>query len=552
MTNVMGPLAEQIYRQKYSMDGLEEWADTARRVATHVVGPHFPELVEPITQAITDRKFMPGGRYLYATGRPFAQTQNCLLLKVEDSREGWADLMRRVTTGLMTGAGVGIVYTALRSNGALVGGMGGRSTGPTALMQMVNEAGRHIMQGGARRSAIWAGLHWYHPDVFDFITLKDWTEDVKYLKEQDFNFPAPMDTTNISVILDDEFFEAISDPDFELTYADGATSQTYTVDHEWAQRVYWTVVEKMLTTGEPGFSIDTGENAGESLRNACTEITSADDNDICNLGSINLAKVESKEEFANLVEMGTAFLLCGTLYSRVPYDEVADTRAKNRRLGLGLMGIYEWLALRGKPYAPDKELGEWLEEYARSTEIAAAMAHYLGVTPPVKTRAIAPNGTISMLAETTSSGEPAFAAATKRRYLKNGKDWVYQYYIDYTVQRLVDKGLDPDKLEYAYDLAKDPERRVLFQAWLQQYVDHGISSTINLPAREEQLFTTEEFGDMLLRYLPNLRGVTVYPNGARGGQPLTAVSYEEAAGNEGVEFEETSNDRACISGVCGI
>lgn len=529
--------ASTVYAQKYQQPG-EEWADTARRVVETVMQPYFPEMVEEMVEAVAQRKVMPGGRYLYATGKPFHQTQNCLLLRVGDSREEWADLMRRITSGLMTGAGVGIVYSDLRANGAPVRGMGGRSTGPIALMQMVNEAGRHIMQGGSRRSAIWAGLHWWHDDVFEFIKLKDWSEDVRALKEKDFNFPAPMDGTNISVILDDEFFAAYKDPDHHM--------------HDRALHVYWGVVEKMLVTGEPGFSIDVGENAGENLRNACTEVTSADDNDICNLGSINLARVETKAEFARLVKLTTAFLLAGTLYSLVPYEEVADTRERNRRLGLGLMGIYEWLAVRGKPYAPDHELGEWLREYEKSTEIAGALARRLGISAPVKTRAIAPTGTIGILAETTTGVEPLFAAAYKRRYLK-GTVWHYQYVVDEAARRLIeDKGVNPEDLETAYDLAQDPERRIRFQAWVQTYVDHGISSTLNLPARDAQSFTVEEFGELLLRYLPLLRGVTVYPDGARGGQPLNVVPLQEALDWEGTEYEEIGADQACVSGVCGV
>lgn len=550
--DTMGRLAETIYLDKYSLDGEEEWQDTAYRVVNAVVGEYFPELVMEITQAVIDRKFMPGGRYLYASGKPFAQTQNCLLLRVSDSREGWADFIRRVITGLMTGAGIGAVYTDVRSRGTRTKGMGGVATGPVSVMKMANENGRQIMQGGGRRAALWAGLHWHHPDIFEFIHTKDWSDDVKALKEKDYNFPADLDMTNISVILDDDFFAAMEDEHFLKEYPNGDSGEVYQVTQEHARKVYWKVVEQMLTTGEPGFSVDTGDNSNESLRNACTEVTSEDDNDICNLGSINMARVASKEEFANLVQLGTIFLLCGTLYSEVPYSEVRDTRTKNRRLGLGLMGVYEWLVMRDKPYAPDAELGEWLDEYAKSTEIAALYADTLGVSRPVKTRAMAPNGTIGMLAETTTSIEPMFAPAIMRRYLKNGKDWVYQYYIDSIAQRLAEKGLDPDKLESAYDLAKDPERRVLFQAWFQQYVDHGISSTINLPEPHLQPFTNQEFGEMLLTYLPSLRGITVYPNGARGGQPLTAVSYEEAAGREGTEFAETSNDKACKSGVCGI
>jgi ribonucleoside-diphosphate reductase alpha chain len=426
--------------------------------------------------------------------------------------------------------------------------MGGKSTGPLALMQMVNEAGRHIMQGGSRRAAIWAGLHWNHPDIFDFITIKDWSDDVKALKEKDFNFPATMDMTNVSVILDDDFFAAIEDPDFVPEGWD-EDERKHTA-HGWAQAVYWRTVEKMLTTAEPGFSVDVGVNARENLRNACTEVTSEDDSDICNLGSINLARVESLEEMHRITQVGTAFLLCGTLYSKVPYGRVAETREKNRRLGLGLMGIYEWLVLRGYRYEPNAELGEWLSAYAQSGVYADELADGLGISRPVKTRAIAPTGTIGILAETTTGIEPLFATAYKRRYLK-GKVWHAQYVVDATAQRLIDKGVDPEAIETAYDLAKDPERRIAFQAWVQEYVDHGISSTLNLPSVEERPFSVEEFGTMLLPYLPKLRGMTCYPDGARGGQPLNVVPYAEAAGWEGVEFEEVGSAEACPSGVCG-
>lgn len=535
LTTEMSPFAATIYQQKYAQEG-ESWGDTARRVISTVMSPYFPEDVEKLTQAVTDRKFLPGGRYLYATGKPFHQTQNCLLLTVEDNRESIAELFNRVGSGLMTGAGIGIVWSKLREDGAAVKGMGGTSTGPIAFMKAVNEIGRNIMQGGSRRSAIWAGLHWNHPDVFAFMKTKDWNEDLVAMKEKDFNAVAPLDMTNISIILDDAFFFAFEDEKDDM--------------HEWAQKVYWTAVEGMLKTGEPGFSVDTGVNAGEHLRNACTEVTSRDDNDICNLGSINMARVETIGEFSELVELSTRFLLCGTLYSKVPYQGVDDTRTKNRRLGLGLMGIYEWLVTRGKPYAPDEELGRWLDEYTYSDVYARAAARQLGISVPVKTRAIAPTGSIGIIAETTTGIEPLFAVAYKRRYLK-GNTWHFQYVVEPLAKRFADNGIDPDTLETAYTLSLDPGRRLAFQAWVQQYVDHGISSTLNLPSWDSQMYSVEDFGEILMEHLPNIRGATVYPDGARGGQPLTVVSYAEAIASEGIEYEELGNGMACVSGVCG-
>ena len=179
---------------------------------------------------------------------------------------------------LMTGAGVGIEYSLIRPQGAPIKKTGGVATGPIALMTMTNEVGRGIQQGGSRRAALWAGLNWDHADIFDFIRLKDWSPEVRALKAKDFNFPATMDMTNISVGLDDLFFAAYHDPENTL--------------HVHARKVYWETVRHMLETAEPGFSVNCGENAGRISATLCTEITSYDDSDICNLGSINMARIE--------------------------------------------------------------------------------------------------------------------------------------------------------------------------------------------------------------------------------------------------------------------
>lgn len=538
--------AETIRLQKYAHTLLngkkEEWVDTAYRVAKNVLGAlGVPEeTILEVTKAIHHRQFIPGGRYLYATGRRLHQTQNCLLLRAEDSREGWAELLYKSGMALMTGAGIGVVYSDIRYEGSSIAGTGGTATGPVALMKIMNECGRGIAQGGSRRSAIWAGLHWNHKDIFKFITMKNWPEEIKAMKDKDFSAYAPMDGTNVSVILDTKFFEAYADKEHD--------------DHKLARKVYWDTVKSMMATGEPGFSIDAYENEGENLRNACTEITSFDDSDICNLGSINMARVSSVEEMDRLVRLGTLFLLAGTVYSDVPYQKVSDVRTKNRRLGLGLMGLHEWLLLNGEKYGPSDKLKPYLEIYAKSTVYAELYAEKYGLTVPVKTRAIAPNGTIGIIAETTTGIEPIFCVAFKRRYL-DGKIWKYQYVVDPTAKNLMDSGVAAEDIEDAYTLFSDVKRRLEFQAWIQKYVDHGISSTINLPAWGTEPNTEEhirKFGNVLMEYLPQLRGLTVYPDGSRGGQPLTPVKYSTAAAHPGKVFYEAA-DICDISkaGICG-
>jgi ribonucleoside-diphosphate reductase alpha chain len=544
----MSPFAKSIYLAKYAARDEagelveHDWKETAQRVVPTVLaalgyGPESDE-VRDLTRLVEDRKFIPGGRYLYATGKDYHQTNNCLLLRAEDSREGWADLFHKAAMSLQTGAGIGVDYSAVRGKGSRIRRTGGIASGPIELMKAVNELGRSVMQGGNRRSAIWAGLKWSHADVFDFIHLKDWPEHIRLAKEKDFNAVAPMDMTNISVLLDDEFFAAYHD----TTHA----------QYGHARRVMTDVVAQMFKTGEPGFSVNLGDQINETLRNACTEVTSEDDSDVCNLGSINLARVTSLEEMRRVTQLGTLFLLAGTMYSDVPYGKVAETRAKNRRLGLGLMGLHEFLAVRGLKYEPSKWLGEYLVEYANSGEYAKKYAIRHGLSVPVATRAIAPTGTIAIVAETTTGIEPIFCVAYKRRYLDAGKVWKFQYVIDPTARKLVEQGVDPDAIEDAYTLSLDMERRVRFQAWLQTFVDMSISSTINMPAwgtaaNDESMLT--EYERILIQYLPKIRGITVYPDGARGGQPLSPVPYKVAAGNEGVVFEES--DERCLGGVCG-
>lgn len=869
--NEFSPFAWAIATQKNYVHMTEKtWDQVGERVAGEVfktVGDstHVHVLKTHVSEMISKRQFMPGGRYLYATGRPFHQTQNCLLLRAQDSREGWSDLLHKASMALMTGAGIGVDYSNVREEGAIIRRTGGLATGPIALMQMLNECGRGIMQGGSRRcllkgapvilsdgsrkpieqvqvgdevvtrfgprkvvaiakqglqeilhvktkygevycsknhrwlgskndrkicwltasklkpgwslyyqgvpdpigkqidnswaytlgyflgngcayscnrthevtfsiptkhvsqeqldtiekgmrrysvkmkvcnghgnclnvrfrskqlvsvfqefkqphksftvppsiqeadkdgrsaflagwcdadgslheerkvrvsckheealrslgllakslglltcikgteiafkasqnqlwnetigkfshkyenlpvkndgsvkvkdviisvtevglfetfdlqidgveefvaydhishnSAIWAGLNWRHADAQKFIGVKNWSEDVRRLKEKNFSFPATLDQTNISILLDDRFFEAYHNLDDN--------------DHALANQVYWAVVRQMLSTAEPGFSIDVGQNKGETLRNACTEVTSRDSNDICNLGSINMGRFETLPEFESAVWSATAFLLAGTLYSDVPYPEVDMIRTKNRRLGLGLMGIHEWLLRRGKKYGPDDELAHWLESYEQvSRKAADVLSEKWKISRPEKVRAIAPTGTISIVAETSSGIEPIFCVAYKRRYLRDGKNWVYQYVIDPVAKRLIEEGADPNKIEDAYSLASNIERRVEFQSWLQKFVDHGISSTINLPhwgSEYNNEDTVQDFGNMLMKYLPNLRGVTVYPDGARGGQPLTPVPYAEAVGQEGIEIIESAADICSLTGkgTCG-
>lgn len=541
--------SEDIFNQKYRHEGCETWDVLCQVLAYEVCdGLLPPSEIAELAFIMANLKFVPGGRYLYYAGRPNKFYNNCYLLRAEaDTREEWADLAQRATTCLMTGGGIGIDYSIIRPEGAPIRGTGGVATGPIALMEMINEIGRRVMQGGSRRSAIYGSLSWQHADASQLLFHKDWDAicvpgtdgilSVADLKSHDFNWPAPLDMTNISLNYDDGWLNA---PD---RARDG---------------IFIENVGQALRTGEPGFSFNFGAQSNETLRNACTEITSEDDSDVCNLGSINMGRIDSLEEFTYIVELATKFLLCGTLRAKLPYQKVYDVREKNRRLGLGLMGIHEWLIKRGSPYEVTPELRNWLATYRDVSGFASReTADRLSISRPVAVRAIAPTGTIGILAGTSTGIEPIFAVAYKRRYLKDGTDWHYQYVVDGTAQELIDRyGADPERIESAIDLAADPERRIAFQADIQDYVDQAISSTINLPAWGSYLNnpnTVEGFAKILSHYAPRLRGFTVYPDGARGGQPLTPVPYSEAVRELGNERREEYTDVCDLTGggTCG-
>ena len=554
--------SEDIFNHKYRHDGAETWAALAHTLVEDVcTSPaqsggsdlYFSkEDRQQLEEYIRDMKFIPGGRYLYYAGRLNKFFNNCYLLKAEeDTREDWANLSWKSESCLMTGGGIGIDYSVYRGEGTPIKRTGGEASGPIPKMNMINEIGRRVMQGGSRRSAIYASLNWQHADISKFLVAKDWAsmpvgstgKTLWDIKQEDFNFPAPLDMTNVSVNYD---------TDWLLNYYE--TGEVGSVFQE--------NIKQAMKTAEPGFSFNFFDKENETLRNACTEVTSADDSDVCNLGSLNFGRIETITELKEVVRLATMFLICGTLKAQLPYDKVYLVRAKNRRLGLGFMGVHEWLIKKGYKYEVTPELHQWLSVYkGESDKVSREFADKLSITKPVANRAIAPTGSIGILAGTSTGIEPIFAVAYKRRYLKGNTRWVYQYVVDSAAQELIDLyDTDPEDVESALDLASDYERRIKFQADVQDYVDMSISSTINLPAWGSKLNnddTVGAFANTLASYAHRLRGFTCYPDGSRGGQPLTSVPYSEAVEKLGEEFEEAvaTHDICDISGQggsCGV
>jgi ribonucleoside-diphosphate reductase alpha chain len=537
-----------VFKQKYAQNQYETWDDKAKVVVNWVCGDMdgtknslmSDEEKHQLIQYITDFKFMPGGRYLWYAGREARYFNNCYMLRLEDdTREEWAGLSQRAMSCLMTGGGIGADVSICRPGGRALRRTGGVSSGPLPLLYTLNEIGRNVMQGGSRRSALYGSMDAGHGDVWEFMRAKNWYNydisgtdfTIADAKKANFNYPAPLDMMNISVNYSDNWLSGGDD------------------------EVFMANCQQALMTGEPGFSFNFGDKKNETLRNACTELVSEDDSDVCNLGSVNLANIDTIEEFKDVVALASKFLVCGLIRAHLPYEKVEKVRQQNSRIGLGLMGMHEWLLKRKYRYEMNDELKKWMKVYEQESKRAAdEHCDRLFLNRPKGYRAIAPTGTISILAGTTSGVEPIYAVAYRRRYLTDGTRWKYQFVVDGTAQHLIDQGINPNEIESAVDLSKDVERRVKFQYELQKYVDHAISSTVNLPEWGSEFNNGDHvvpFSKIIRKYGHGLRGLTFYPDGSRGGQPIQSVPYEEAHSKRGVIYEDNSEEQ-CLSGVCNI
>lgn len=532
MQENLSPFAESIFRRTYAFSETETWTGCAARVAKTVA--NTPQQERKFFELIRDRVIIPGGRYLYSAGRQHFRCSNCFGFVAGDSREQWAQLLHDATLCLSTGGGLGVNYSSVRGAGSPIKTHGGTASGPLALAQMINEVARWIMAGGKRRSALWGGLSWNHPDSNTFLNAKRWDKNIMKMKSINFEYPAPLDMTNISIIIDDQYLRRLEEGDPLV----------------W--QTHYDICASMCQTGEPGLrnlSRVLQDDDQAFTTNACTEI-SLQDSEACNLMSIILPRIRNLDHMEEVTRTAIQFLYNGSIKAVYPTEKIAETVRKNRRLGLGIMGLHEFMMMNEHKYEWFQKLETYLKTWKEvCDDEKVRYAGRIGGNVPINTRAWAPNGTISILGQTTSGVEPVFCVAYRRRYIDGGRG-KYQFVVDPTVKRLIELGIDADSIEDAYSLSKDIDRRLDVHLKIQQYTDGGISNTINLPEwGTDGNDDYKAFAHKILKYLPHVKGLTVYPANSRPGQPLTPVSIQEALRHEGVVFEETGE---CMNGVCGL
>jgi ribonucleoside-diphosphate reductase alpha chain len=490
--------------------------------------------------------FLPNSPTLMNAGTPLGQLSACFVLPVEDSMESIFGTLRDAALIQRTGGGTGFSFSHLRPAGDPIASTGGSSSGPVSFMRIYDCATENIKQGGRRRGANMGVLRVDHPDIGEFIGAK---RDGVSLR----NF-------NISVGVTGEFLSAVeSGGDWALRHpTDG-----HVVRSVPARRLFDDICEAAWATGDPGLLfLDT--IARTNPLPACGEIEATNPcgelpllpYESCNLGSINLvhfvrerdgALAVDFERLRTQVEDGVRFLDDVISVNRYPLEAVAQATLANRKIGLGVMGFAELCILLGISYAsePAIVLADQLMEFiAREARLASArLAEQRGVFPNWSTSvyrasglplrnatqtSIAPTGTISIIAGTSSSIEPLFALAYRRRHVL-GEQTLAEFN-PLVLRHLARLGRDTTKLLDAIAstgrldvggetkdlfltaLEIPPEQHIRVQAAFQKHVDNAVSKTVNLPAEASPRDVAAAY---LLAYRLGCKGVTVFRYGSK-------------------------------------
>ncbi|WP_280485408.1 ribonucleoside-triphosphate reductase, adenosylcobalamin-dependent [Nocardia cyriacigeorgica] len=508
---------------------------------------------------------------------------------IEDSREGWAaalvdlidtyhrpdtvhfdrvyDVTRvrpagsRLHTFGGTASGPAPLGVMLQRVGEVLDGCVGRPLDGISAMEMDHALAECVVSGGVRRSARMAMMHWSDPQIFEFI-------DIKQASGSHW-------TTNISVEVDAEFWELINgNPDLPQS------SEMH------AEDVLAAIADGMVHNGEPGFWDSSLSNEDEPNRvvctNPCGEIT-LEPWEPCNLGHINLAAFVREDGTVDLPEIERAHTLMTRFLIRATFAPVNDPKSRevldrNRRIGVGHLGVASYLAMRGIRYTDAAGHAGNLRHWARIVnEAATDYARELRIPVPVKSRTVAPTGTIAKMPGVSEGIHPIFSRyfirrirfsavdpdqrATVERYQADGYMVEVDQYDssgntvvvsiptkDTLVQAVEDLGMDPDSIVQGADdltLSEMLNMQALYQV---NWADNAVSFTANIDPNE---YTPESVAETIQKFGGVLKGATIFPAKSMPQAPyerITKEDYEAATATavaDGVDEE-------CATGGCPI
>ncbi|MEM0135042.1 MAG: adenosylcobalamin-dependent ribonucleoside-diphosphate reductase [Thermoplasmatales archaeon] len=524
---------------------------------------------------LTDFLMVPGGRILFGAGlQKYGKRvtlNNCYVIPIkDDSLESIFQWPKEAARTYSLGGGVGVDISVLRPKGAHVNNAAQSSTGSVSFMNIFSETTGTIGQEG-RRGALMITLNVDHPDIFDFVKVKRNLDKVRY--------------ANISIKITDDFMRAVeNDTDFVLHFqneqvppiekkirARDLWNEIVTSARNWAEPglIFWDTVKKYSTSEYNGMNVLT--------TNPCSEIP-LEPYGACNLGNINLSAFVKGEFTAPSVDWEKLETACR--YAVRFLDDVVDYNAykhplkqqteeaiATRRIGVGFTGLADMLVKLKIKYDTENALAfvdklfstmmQWI--YDESANIASEKgafplynegehfkSPFIQALPDslrekirktglrnVALITVPPVGSGSALAGTSSGIEPIFAFSYTRRSESLSKQ-TFRVYHPAVMKYMSMFGIKDEKdlPEYFIEAHKiDPMFRVKLQATVQKYVDHSISSTVNLPSTA----TVQQVADIYIAaWKAGCKGITVYREGSREGILITDEKTE--SDKDKVEF----------------
>lgn len=515
------------------------------------------ESEQQFLSVMTRLEFLPNSPTLMNAGTAVGQLAACFTLPVDDAMESIFGTLRNMALIHQSGGGTGFSFSRLRPRGDVVRSTQGVASGPVSFMSIYDAATEVIRQGGRRRGANMGILRVDHPDIMEFINAK--RDGLSFR-----NF-------NLSVALTNAFMKELS-RNGTVPLMNPRTHQVQ--GHVKAREIFRFLVASAWEVGDPGaIFIDTINRRNPTPQlgeiestNPCGEVPLLP-YESCNLGSINVAKtvINGSIDWSRLeqvVGIAVHFLDNVIEANTYPLPEIETMTKINRKVGLGIMGFADMLIQLGVPYHSDEarkiatKVMRFVTEKAHQASAAlgrdrGSFPHFLKSIWPKRgftclrnatLTTIAPTGTISLIAGTSSGIEPLFALSF-RRYIMEGTELLEVHPIFERIlrqRRLYSQDLMaevakegsirtiktvPRDVRGLFVTSMDiaPKDHVAMQACFQRHVDNAVSKTVNLP----QTATVEHVKRIfLLAHRLRCKGITVYRFGSKAEQPVSWIGPE--------------------------